>query len=149
MAQDGTPLFGVFATRLSTKAAYNPTRDFQFSPDGRALRTVENGHVRVHVLTGSTQSHAHSSALRRRHPLTRLTGYVRGEHVLELRREDGWNDDVEGPANGELVGFESFPGFRLFASAFDDQGQRGAVLAQCMRTGRNAIIVFPEPDLFP
>lgn len=95
-------------------------------------------------------------------------GHVHAPHVLEVRREGGWSDgqawppcttvavnrepDAQGHADrddndgGELVGFESFPGYAIFASAFDDQGSRGAVLARCVRTNANVVIVFPEPD---
>jgi hypothetical protein len=158
-------------------------RTLQFSPDGLALHTTEQGKRRTHCLhadwTGTLPHHE---------PLTRLRGVCRG-HELEIQREAGWDSEeisyeesdsttdgesdsasdddtsdddssddasgtgyhkrqgaTDGREGGALVGFLSFPGFRLFASAFDDQGQRGAVLARCERTQANALIVFPQLD---
>ena len=73
--------------------------------------------------------------------------------MLEVRREAGWlsEGDNNTPSKQDdgtvLVGFESFPEYVIFASAFDDQGVQGAVLARHVRTNLNVFIVFPEPDI--
>ena len=141
----GSSVHGVFRTRLATCAARNPHRTLRFLPDGSALQTMEGGRPRLHVLRGASTFTSTSTSTDRRElppPLTRLYGHVRGGHVLEVRRESGWSCE----AGADLVGFESCPGFELFASAFDDQGTTGAVLARCTRTGTPVVIVFPEPD---
>jgi hypothetical protein len=126
---------GVFKTHLSPTRARCP--HFRFVPDGSALQSVENGKAKVHLLPGALAGVRPTMSA----PLTRLVGHVHPErrHVLEVRREYGC-------CGTELVGFESFPNYDIFASAFDDQGTRGAVLARCTRTNAAVVIVFPEPD---
>ena len=91
---DGAPRggsFGVSRTWLSTSSARNPARVFRFSPDGRAVYTVEHGRVRTHHLQHNPDSSAAGQLVSiHRQPLTRLTGHVCGGHVLEVRREAGW-----------------------------------------------------------
>ncbi len=126
---------GVFKTHLSPTRARCP--HFRFVPDGSALQSVENGKANVHLLQGALAGEWPAMPA----PLTCLVDLVNRQlrHVLDVRHEYGCSD-------AELVGFESFPNYDIFASAFDDQGTRGAVLARCTCTNAAVVIVFPEPD---
>ena len=62
------------------------------------------------------------------------TGVIRAPSTLEVRKKSDMS----------LVGFESFPGYRIWSYAFDDQGRYGAVLTTRVLDGKTMLIVFNE-----
>lgn len=127
------PVLGVQATHLSTELAVNSERDFVFSEDGTRLQTFENGVVKNHCITRPVHADDSYTQYYNTRPGTKFVASIINESVLEIKMR-----------TGELIGYESFPGFRIFAHAFDDQGGYGAVLARDTRNERNVVIVFRE-----
>ena len=135
---------GVHETHLSTDPNVNHFRFFEFSSCGTQLQTVEAaGDHRVlgHSVLTHEENDEYSVQWFNTRPRTQFVGTVVNQSTLEVRLHSG--DELV------LVGYESFPGYEIFAHAFDDEGEFGAVLARDLNAERNVVIVFPEhrPDV--
>lgn len=124
------PIIGVHETHLSADLTGS---SFVFTEDGTRLQTWENGVVKNHCIM--RPNHADDSYTRvfNTRPRTPFVASIVNESVLKIKMY-----------TGELIGYESFPGFRIFAHAFDDRGGYGAVLARDLKNDRNVVIVFRE-----
>jgi len=127
------PITGVHETHLSVDLSVNSEHEFVFTEDGTRLQTWENGVVKNHCITRPNHVDDSYTKYFNTRPHTSFVASTVNESVLEIKTY-----------TGELIGYESFPGFRIFAHAFDDRGGYGAVLARDLKNDRNVVIVFRE-----